>query len=118
MSGLEHYLSETQIQDRNRNSNQLNGYGLALAIPAVLAYGALKMPRGLSELFGETRQVVSREPMLEYGNSLSGTNIRPMPTADGHIGQDIPNLSISIVDDVPSVTIDYVGSNYGLFPPL
>ena len=94
--GLEHHLSETQIQDRNRKSNQLNSYGLALAIPAVLAYGAMKMPRGLSELFGESqRQVIVREPMIEYGNSLVGTNTRPMPTADPHISSD-----------------------YGLFPPL
>lgn len=116
--GLEHHLSETQIQDRNRNNNQLNSYALALGLPMVLAYGALKLPRGLSGIFGDTqRQVVVKEPMIEYGNSLSGINTRPMPTADAHSGQDIPNLTIPINDGVPSVNIDFSSSNYGLFPP-
>ena len=73
------------------------------------------MPRGLSELFGE-RQVIYREPMIEYGNSLVGNNIRPMPTADAHSGQDTPNLSIPFNGGVPSVNIDF-GGNTGLFPP-
>jgi hypothetical protein len=121
---LEHHLSETQIQDRNRESNGLNGGSLVLGVAVPLTLGAIfGFQKLTSDIIGhgghdqfnydEARQMMGiREPrynarMLGEGESLSGINTRPMPTADPHIGQSIPTLTIPITGGVPSVNIDF-----------
>tara|TARA_R110000744_G_scaffold33626_1_gene78902 strand:- start:93 stop:713 length:621 start_codon:yes stop_codon:yes gene_type:complete len=108
---LEHHLSETQIRDRNRENNSLNGLGLVAGIAIPLTFGAIfgigKMMKEINSvgaMGGVFRETVIPESNLEgaieqirggveippaYDDSaLSGTNTRPMPRADTHIGED------------------------------
>lgn len=102
-NNLEHHLSETQIQDRNRENNSLNGLGLVAGIAIPLTFGAIF---GMNKLM-KNNMGVFKEPLIrdidtlsgriiEYPNtatdSISGINTRPMPTAPNHIGQDITNF--------------------------
>lgn len=108
---LEHHLSETQIADRNRDSNYLNGVGLTLGIGIPLTLGAMfgaqKLTsniighNGFRHLVGDNRLPRSEVLFMNYNDdSLSGTNTRPMPRADANIGQDIPTHSDAVINAV------------------
>tara|TARA_A100001391_G_scaffold69163_2_gene44274 strand:+ start:515 stop:1132 length:618 start_codon:yes stop_codon:yes gene_type:complete len=103
---LEHHLSQTQIADRNRNSNSLNSMGLVAGIAVPLTLGAIYgMQKLTSNIIGHgghdqfdyevARQAFGFEgdPMyvsnnIHDSNSLSGHNIRSMPLPDRHVNQD------------------------------
>jgi len=107
-NNLEHHLSETQIQDRNRENNSLNGLGLVAGIAIPLTFGAIfgakKIMKEINDMGlgqGGTYLPYGAEPnVLRYGaeevipddSSLSGINTRPMPRADNHIGQNIQTI--------------------------
>jgi hypothetical protein len=64
-------------------------------------------------------QGIFRENVIDTG-SLSGTNTRPMPRADGHINQDLGNLGNlqrEIISNVRSQ--NFLNQRLGsvLFPP-
>ena len=114
---LEHHLSETQIQDRNRASNGLNGGSLVLGLAVPLTLGAIFgyqqltsniIGHGGHEQFNYDIESHILSENTGYHNrmdeSLSGINTRPMPTADAHIGQDYLRSRV-------------LSSGYGLFPP-
>tara|TARA_R110000796_G_scaffold50043_1_gene118711 strand:+ start:837 stop:1439 length:603 start_codon:yes stop_codon:yes gene_type:complete len=107
-NNLEHHLSETQIQDRNRENNSLNGLGLVAGIAIPLTFGAIF---GMNKIMKDTMNSVDEvyqnlivddvagEPLQYFmqqsdNSALSGTNTRPMPRAESHIGQfqDFPNV--------------------------
>jgi hypothetical protein len=134
-NNLEHHLSETQIQDRNRENNSLNSLGLVAGIAIPLTFGAIfgmnrLFPRPemnydvADEMMGIQRnyalpQGIFRENVIDTG-SLSGTNTRPMPRADGHINQDLGNLGNlqrEIISNVRSQ--NFLNQRLGsvLFPP-
>ena len=114
---LEHHLSQTQIADRNRDSNYLNAVGLTLGIGVPLTLGAMfgvqKLTSGIMGHGGHedfnyelARELTGyREPRynadaLHESNSLSGINTRSMPMANSHIGQDIPSHSEAVSNAV------------------
>lgn len=131
---LEHHLSETQIQDRNRESNGLNGGSLVLGLAVPLTLGAIFgfqkltsniIGHGAHDQFNydEARQMMGiRQPRYNarMDESLSGFNTRPMPTADGHISQEVNNFFNN--DLMPKFRQQYFektggDAGYGLFPP-
>lgn len=105
---LEHYLSQTQIADRNRDNYNLNAIGMTLGIGIPLTLGAIFGGQKLTsrlighgghedfnyELYGELTGYnlpQSDASFRAYGSeSLSGTNTRPMPRADAGVGQEQP----------------------------
>ncbi len=107
-NNLEHLLSETQIQDRNRENNSLNSLGLVAGIAIPLTFGAIfganKIMKEINNIgLGETYSPSLEEQVSAYvigdltakalniidDSALSGTNTRPMPRADNHLGQDL-----------------------------
>jgi hypothetical protein len=128
---LTHHLSETQIADRNRQNNYLNGVGLTLGVGIPLTLGAVfgvqKLTSnimghaGFRHLLGEGSKIgegMDAGRKLKYGStSLSGFNTRPMPTADGPVYYDqqagggfapkyfIPNKNRNVIEetDFPNV---------------
>ena len=110
-NNLEHHLSETQIQDRNRENNSLNSLGLVAGIAIPLTFGAIfganKIMKDINKIgMGKTYSPSLEEQVSSYvigdltakalniidDSALSGTNTRPMPRADNHIGQDIGSI--------------------------
>ena len=105
-NNLEHHLSETQIQDRNRENNSLNALGLVAGIAIPLTFGAIF---GANKIMKEINNMGMGGTYLPYGeednnlryganliipdnSALSGTNTRPMPRADNHLGQDLGSI--------------------------
>jgi hypothetical protein len=108
---VEHLLSETQIQDRNRENNSLNGLGLVAGIAIPLTFGAIfganKIMKEINKIgMDETYSPSLEEQVSSYvigdltakalniidDSALSGTNTRPMPRADNHLGQDLGSI--------------------------
>jgi hypothetical protein len=113
---LDHYLSETQRQNKQMESNYLNGIGMTLAIGVPLTLGAIfgsqKLTsalighsghkdfnydegRSLFNMLGEpVGSALDNKPSYLLSpsreSSLSGFNTRQMPVAPGHLGQDFP----------------------------
>mgnify|MGYP003630805146 CR=1 FL=1 len=113
-NNLEHHLSETQIQDRNRENNSLNGLGLVAGIAIPLTFGAIF---GMNKIMKDTMNSVDEvyqnlivddvagEPLQYFmqqpdNSALSGTNTRPMPRAESHIHQDLGNLQREIISNI------------------
>lgn len=92
---LEHHLSQTQVQDRQRASNGLNAMSMVAGIAVPLTLGAVfGLQKLTSNIIGHG-EFYDREPIIQRGGhpntapeSLSGHNTRAMPTADNHIGLD------------------------------
>lgn len=105
---LEHHLSETQIIERNRENNKLNGLSMVMGIGVPLTLGAIfglqKLTNNIIMGHGEHnfREPVIREQDRLTGRirniatdrtqSLTGFNTRHMPSPDAHISQSHENL--------------------------
>ena len=137
-NNLEHHLSETQIQDRNRENNSLNGLGLVAGIAIPLTFGAIF---GANKIMKEINNMGMGGTYLPYGeednnlryganliipdnSALSGTNTRPMPRADAHIGQNIQtilNYPTELINEVnrnmEEIENERVGLEYPNVPP-
>ena len=106
-NNLTHHLSETQIQDRNRENNSLNSLGLVAGIAIPLTFGAIF---GMNKIMKDAMGIMNRgryeniivddvggEALQYYmsypdNSALSGINTRPMPRAEGHINQDLSKI--------------------------
>ena len=131
---LEHYLSETQIADRNRDSNYLNGVGMTLGIgvPLTLAtiYGMNKLVNpailghgghgdfnydALSDLYNSGSPMYNAQ-LLQEDMSLAGRNTRPMPQAPPNVNSDWTNRIRPIAQAIynnPSILRNVAGRIIG-----
>mgnify|MGYP003649898065 FL=1 len=121
---LEHHLSETQIRNRNMESNKLNSLGMVMGIGVPLTLGSIfGLQKLTSNIIGHGSHNF-REPLVrdidtltnrvyeiptDRTTSLSGFNTRPMPTAPHHIGQSTEN-TLGVIGNMRN-------RNIGLMPP-
>jgi hypothetical protein len=126
---LEHHLSETQIRNRNMESNKLNSLGMVMGIGVPLSLGAIfGMAKLTSNIIGHGNHNF-REPVIRDIDSLtgrvydiptdrpqglSGYNTRHMPTAPHHIGQSVEN-TLGVIQS--GIIGNMRNSNIGISPP-
>ena len=145
-NNLEHHLSESQIIERNRDSNYLNGLGLTfgVAVPLTLGaiFGANKLlktinsmgmrPMGLTGT-GENERVRPQRPREILAENLRERNAFMVPSSSlipfrlSHNGalsgvntRPMPVPEAHINEDVPTA-MSYGPLNpppIGLFPPM
>jgi hypothetical protein len=126
---LEHHLSETQIRNRNMESNKLNGLGMVMGVAVPLTLGSIfGLTKLTSNIIGHDSHNF-REPLIrdidtltervyeiptDRTTSLSGYNTRHMPTAPHHIGQSVEN-TLGVIQS--NVIGNLKNRNIGLMPP-
>ena len=102
---LDHHLSQTQLQDRQMNSNGLNAMGLVagIGVPLTIAsiFGISKLTNNNIMGHAEHKKPLIRDidtltgNIIEYPNtaptSLSGHNTRYMPVATHNVNDDLYN---------------------------
>jgi len=96
---LDHYLSKSEIIERNRENNKLNSLGLVLGMSNPVSNGNKFINNNIIG-HGEYKPLKVRDidNLIRFNNiptdrpvSITGFNTRFMPTAPNHISQSIEN---------------------------